>query len=165
MEVSEYGQCPAPVSRMFWNRNEIQTNEMSTQTKKRVVQDAWRAFASRDPLRIAAAFTEHVEWVAPEDNATARALNHTNHMVGRDAVVHFLTKEFPKLFVDNVSVDFKGIYADGDTVIVEERMRATLSNGRSYDNDYCFIFTLLGDRISFVREYMDTQRGAKCIFG
>jgi hypothetical protein len=44
-------------------------------------------------------------------------------------------------------------------------MQAMLSSGRSYDNDYCFIFTLSGDRISFVREYMDTQRGAQCIFG
>lgn len=86
-------------------------------------------------------------------------------MVGREAIVRFIAEEFPKLFVSDVSVDFKGIYADGDTVIVEERMCATLSNGRRYDNDYCFFFTLSGDRISFVREYMDTQRGAKCIFG
>jgi len=103
--------------------------------------------------------------LAPEGNATALALNYTNHMVGRDSIVRFLTQEFPKLFVSDVSVEFKGMYADGNTVIVEERMRATLSNGGSYDNDYCFFFTLSGDRISFVREYMDTQRGAKCIFG
>jgi len=140
-------------------------NEMSDQSRKQVVQDAWRAFASRDPLRIAAAFTEEVEWLAPEGNATALALNGTNHMVGREAVVRFLTEEFPKLFVSNVSVEFKGIYADRDTVILEEHMSATLANGRNYENDYCFIFTLSGDRISFVREYMDTQRGAKCIFG
>jgi uncharacterized protein len=138
---------------------------MNALTKKQVVQEAWRAFASRDPVRIAAVFTERVEWVAPEGNATARALGHTSHMVGRDVVVRFLTQEFPKLFVDDVSVEFKGIYADGDTVILEERMRARLANGRTYDNDYCFIFTLSGDRISFVREHMDTQRGARCIFG
>ena len=138
---------------------------MNDRSGKQVVQDAWRAFASRDPIRIAAVLTEEVEWVAPEGNATALALNYASHMVGREAVVRFLTEAFPKLFVSDVSVEFKGCYADGDTVILEERMRATLANGRSYDNDYCFIFTLAGDRISFVREYMDTQRGAKCIFG
>ena len=138
---------------------------MNARSGKQVIQDAWRTFASRDPVRIAAVFTEQAEWLAPEGNATAVALECTNHMVGRDAITHFLAEEFPKLFAHDVSIEFKGIYADGNTVIVEERMRATLSNGRNYDNDYCFFFTLSGERISFVREYMDTQRGAKCIFG
>jgi uncharacterized protein len=164
MEMSEYGQRFTAASRTVLHPS-LRSNEMSDRSSKQVVQDAWRAFASRDPLRIAAAFTEQAQWLAPEGNATALALNYTNHMVGREAIVRFLTEEFPKLFVSDVSVEFKGMYVDADTVIVEERMRATLSNGRSYDNDYCFFFTLSGDRISFVREYMDTQRGAKCIFG
>lgn len=138
---------------------------MSDRSGKQVVQDAWRAFASRDPARIAAVFTEQAEWLAPEGNATALALGYTNHMIGRDAIVRFLTEEFPKLFVSDVSVEFLGIYADGETVIVRERMHATLANGRSYENDYCFFFTLSGERISLVLEYMDTQRGARCIFG
>lgn len=138
---------------------------MSARSSKQVIQDAWRAFASRDPTRIAAVFTEQAEWLAPEGNATAVALKHTNHMIGRDAIVRFLTEEFPKLFVNDVSVEIEGIYADGQTVILQERMRATLLNGRSYDNDYCFLFTVSGEQISFVREYMDTQRGAKCVFG
>jgi len=138
---------------------------MSSRSSKQIVQDAWRTFASRDPIQISAVFTEHAEWLAPAGNATAAALKHTNHMIGREAIVRFLTEEFPKLFVSDISVEFTGMYADGDKVIVEERMRATLSNGRIYDNEYCFIFSLSGDRISFVREYMDTQRGANCIFG
>lgn len=138
---------------------------MNARSSKQVVKEAWRAFASRDPSRIAAVFTEQVEWVAPEGNATARALDHPSHMIGREAVVRFLTVEFPKLFVSDISIEFKGLYAEGNTVILEERMRATLAGGRPYDNDYCFVFTLAGDRISFVREYMDTARGARCIFG
>ena len=164
MEMSGYGQRFTAASHTV-SHPKLRSNEMSDRSSIQVIQDAWRAFASRDPLRIAAAFTEHAEWLAPEGNATAIALNYTNHMVGRDSIVRFLTQEFPKLFVSDVSVEFKGMYADGNTVIVEERMRATLSNGGSYDNDYCFFFALSGDRISFVREYMDTQRGAKCIFG
>lgn len=38
---------------------------------------------------------------------------------------------------DAVAIDFRGIYADGDTVIVEERMQAALAHGGRYDNDYC----------------------------
>lgn len=134
-------------------------------SSKEIVQDAWRAFASRDPQRIAAVFTEEAQWLAPPGNATALALQGSHHMVGREAIVRFLTEDFPKLFVRDVSIEFEGWFAEGDVVIVQERMRATLANGRAYDNDYCFVFTVADGRVAFVREYMDTQRGAKCIFG
>lgn len=138
---------------------------MTTRTSKDIVVDAWFIFASRDAARIAECFTPNAQWLAPEGNATAIALNCTHHMVGRDAIVHFLTAEFPKLFVADVSVELGGIHADGETVVVEERMQATLANGRRYDNTYCFVFVLEGERIARVREYMDTKRGWACIFG
>ena len=101
------------------------------------------------------------EWLAPPGNATALALDGTHHLIGRDRIVQFLTSEFGSVFVAGVSIDFRGIYADGDTVIVEERMQATLAHGGRYDNDYCFIFELEDGLIKRVREYMDTQRGAR----
>jgi len=62
-----------------------------------------------------------------------------------------------RVFQD-IQIEFRGVFADGNTVIVEERMRATLPSGAPYDNDYCFLFELDRGRISRVREYMDTQR-------
>jgi len=136
---------------------------MTTRTSKDIVADAWRAFASRDPARIAAGFTPDAQWIAPEGNATAVALNTTHHMIGRDAIAHFLAVAFPRLFAADVSVEFSSIHADGHTVIVEERMQATLANGRHDDNAYCFVFTLEGERIALVRECMDTKRGCSCL--
>jgi len=138
---------------------------MMLRTSKDIVMDAWRAFASRDAVRIADCFTADAQWLAPEGNATAIALDCTHHMIGRDAIVHFLTVAFPKLFVADVLVELSGLHADGETVIVEEHMQATLANGRRYDNAYCFVFMLEGERIARVREYMDTRRGWTCIFG
>jgi hypothetical protein len=62
-------------------------------------------------------------------------------------------------------VDFKNLYADGRTAILETRLRATLASGRDYDNDYCFIFELKDGRVHRVREYMDTLKGKQLIFG
>ncbi|WP_245471527.1 nuclear transport factor 2 family protein [Bradyrhizobium genosp. SA-3] len=69
-----------------------------------------------------------------------------------------------RLFSD-IDIAFRGVYADGDVVIVEERMRATLPGGARYENDYCFVFTVTGDKIREVREYMDTRKGWRMVFG
>lgn len=138
---------------------------MTPEQNKRTVSDAWKAFASHDAARIAAWFTEDAEWLAPQRNATALALGIPDHMIGQRAIVHFLAEMFPKLFVSDVTVDFRSRYCEGDTVIVELRIQAMLANGRKYDNDYCFIFELRDGRIARMREYMDTQKGHACIFG
>ncbi|MET8875506.1 nuclear transport factor 2 family protein [Nocardia sp. NPDC004604] len=131
---------------------------MDAPTSKDLVIRAWRAFATQDPARIAEVFTPDAEWLAPPHNATARTLDGTHHLVGRDRIVRFLATEFPTVFVADRSVEFTAITAEGTTVVVEERMRATLMNGNHYDNDYCFIFELRDGLIHRVREYMDTRR-------
>ncbi|MGW4536019.1 nuclear transport factor 2 family protein [Nocardia sp. NPDC004340] len=135
-----------------------------TTDNKAIVQAAWRAFASHESERIAAFFTADAEWLAPVGNATAVALDAPSHMIGRQAITHFLAQEFSRLFVSDVAVDFRGFYADGDRVIVEETMSATLANGNAYRNDYCFVFELRGGLIHRVREYMDTARGHRDVF-
>ncbi|MER5299401.1 nuclear transport factor 2 family protein [Streptomyces lasiicapitis] len=130
-----------------------------------IVQNAWRAFASHDADRVAAVFTEDAEWLAPAGNATAVALEGPSHIVGRAAIVRFLSVDFSRLFVRDVTVTFHGFHADGERVIVEETMTATLADGRHYANDYCFVFELRDGLIHRVREYADTARGHRMIFG
>jgi ketosteroid isomerase-like protein len=135
---------------------------MDAGTNEQLVMDAWRAFATQDPDRVRAVFTPDAEWLAPARNATALALDGSHHLVGRERIVRFLAQEFGSVFVADVTVEFRGVHAAGDTVVVEERMQATLANGAHYDNEYCLVFELAGGRIHRVREYMDTQRGAEC---
>ena len=138
---------------------------MTSDANRNAVIAAWQAFASRDAGRIAAAFTDDAEWLAPEGNATALATNFTNHMIGKAEIARFIAVEFGKLFASEVSIEFKGVHAAGDMVVVEERMRATLADGGRYDNDYCFVFELENGLIRRVREYMDTAKGQRMIFG
>lgn len=60
-------------------------------------------------------------------------------MVGKKAITRFLAEDFRRLFVRDVAVTFHGLHADGERVIVEETMTATLTNGNHYTNDYCFV--------------------------
>ncbi|WP_026202856.1 nuclear transport factor 2 family protein [Bradyrhizobium sp. WSM2793] len=128
-----------------------------------IVLNAWKIFSTRDAERIAALFTDDAEWIAPKGNATAVALDHTDHMVGPHQIARFIAQEMHRMF-SNIDIAFRGVYADGDVVIVEERMRATLVGGKPYENDYCFVFTVAGDRIRQVREYMDTRKGWQMVF-
>ncbi|MCG2637693.1 MULTISPECIES: nuclear transport factor 2 family protein [Bradyrhizobium] len=131
---------------------------------KDIVLNAWKTFSSRDADRIVALFTEDAEWIAPKGNATAVALDHTDHMVGARQIARFIAGEMHRMF-SAIDIAFRGVYADGDVVIVEERMRATLADGKPYENEYCFVFTLAGDCIREVREYMDTRKGWRMVFG
>jgi ketosteroid isomerase-like protein len=136
-----------------------------SQQSRSIVQNAWRAFASHDADRISAVLAEDAEWTAPVGNATAVALEAPSHMVGREAIVRFLCEDFPRLFARDVTVTFHGFHAEGERVVVEETMTATLADGRPYANDYCFVFELRDGLIHRVREYMDTARGHRLLFG
>jgi ketosteroid isomerase-like protein len=136
---------------------------MTVADNKQAVRETWKAFATRNPAVIAARFTEDAQWIAPPGNATALALGGV-HLMGRDDIVRFIAVEFGKLFARDVKVEFKDVYGDGDVVIVEQRFQATLANGASYDNDYCFVIELRDGLIRRMREYMDTAKGHRMIF-
>jgi ketosteroid isomerase-like protein len=137
---------------------------MNAEDNKRAAMATWKAFASRNPVEIAAMFTDDAEWFAPPGNATAMALNATKHVMGKADIVQFIAFDFGKLFTRDVELDFKGFYGDGDIVVVEHRLRATLPNGAPYDNDYCFVLEMENGRIRRMREYMDTAKGHRMIF-
>jgi ketosteroid isomerase-like protein len=139
---------------------------MTADENKQHVIDTWKAFATRDAAQIHKYFKENAVWIAPHNNATGLALNATgNGFTGADKIAHFIANDVSKIFVRDVTIDFKGIHAAGNVVIVEERMQATLFNGRHYDNDYCFVFELEDGLIKVMREYMDTAKGFRMIFG
>jgi uncharacterized protein len=142
----------------------MKENTMSSSDSKEIVANAWKAFATRDPAQIAAAFTEDALWIAPPGNATAKALGHTVHELDRDTIVKFMAREFDTLFSD-VKVTVTSLVAQGATAVLEQRFEATLPGGRHYENDYCFVFETRDGRVHRMREYMDTQRGFRQIFG
>jgi hypothetical protein len=59
-------------------------------------------------------------------------------MIGPKQIARFVASEMHHLFSE-IDISFRAIHAAGNIVIVEERMRATLPEGRAYDNDYCFV--------------------------
>jgi ketosteroid isomerase-like protein len=115
-----------------------------------------------------------VIWVAPAGNATQVALALGNpddagppqglNDLDRDAIVAFMAYDYPRFFTD-VTFEGRSMVCEGDQVLAEHRMSATLPNGRPYVNDYCFAYEVADGRVTAIREYMDTRGGWLQVFG
>lgn len=137
---------------------------MDAEQSKVCVIDAWNTFGTCDQTAIAACFSDDAEWLAPAGNATATALRMSHHIVGPKQLASFIAEDFRKLLRD-AQVELLRIIAAPDCVVIEERTRATLPDGRPYENEYCLVFELRDGRIHRVREYMDTLRAQQQVFG
>jgi uncharacterized protein len=143
-------------------------------TAKETVQALYAAYAAGDPDRIAALLHPDVIWVAPAGNATQVALGLGSaddagpprglNDLDRDAIVAFMTYDYPRFFA-NVVFEPRSMVGEGGAVLAEHRMSATLPNGRPYVNDYCFAYEVSDGRVTAIREYMDTRGGWFQVFG
>jgi ketosteroid isomerase-like protein len=86
---------------------------------------------------------------------------------GRDAIVdEFLVAAAGTLYEPgSVEFEFPTLIGEGDTVVLEWRVRARTAAGADYANAYCGLFRVRHGRIAEVREYLDTDYAAKTLFG
>ena len=141
---------------------------------KQTVMALYGAYASGDAEQIRAMLHDDVVWTAPAGNATQVALGlgraedagapRGENDLSRDLIVTFMAHNFARLF-GGVENKFRTIVAEGDVVVVEHRLSATLPNGRTYVNDYCFVYEVRDDTVWRIREYMDTRGGWAQVFG
>ena len=141
---------------------------------KQTVMALYAAYSTGDAEKISGFLHDEVVLTAPAGNAPQVALGlgrpedagppRGANDLDRDAIVAFMAYNFARFFggVDN---DFRTVVAEGDTVVVEHRLSATLPNGRSYVNDYCFIYEVRDGKVWRIREYMDTRGGWVQVFG
>jgi uncharacterized protein len=128
--------------------------------------NVWKAFASRDPEKIRAAFTPDARWVAPPGNATAIAAGRdAESLLTVDGIIAFITGVYNRLFPEGASIEFMTIVGEGDIAVIEQKYRARVANGRMYENRYCWVFVARDGKICEMREYMDTHGGFAGIFG
>jgi ketosteroid isomerase-like protein len=141
---------------------------------KQTVMALYSAYATGDAEEISHWLHDEVVWTAPAGNATQVALGlgrpedaglpRGANDLDRDAIVAFMAYNFARFF-GGVENSFRTVVADGDVVVVEHTLSATLPNGRSYVNDYCFVYEVRGAKVWRIREYMDTRGGWAQVFG
>ena len=116
----------------------------------------FRAIAAKDRGALAESITPDVVYEFPFSESGSSEADAMRRYVGSDAVIEFWMKtaaDGPRnLGAAEVELS---ITADGSRVFIEQRGNMVLADGRSYRNRYVFRFSIVGGKISHVREYFN----------
>jgi uncharacterized protein len=75
---------------------------------------------------------------------------------GKHAVLRDLFGGVAETLNQDFSVEVHHVLADGDFVVVEHTGRNETPDGRTYNNNYCWVCRFDGGLLREIREYMDT---------
>ncbi|HEY6395649.1 MAG TPA: nuclear transport factor 2 family protein [Candidatus Binataceae bacterium] len=131
---------------------------MTNQEKKDLVTRTWMAFGKGDIKGAFANMSDNVSWLVPGTTPGVSGLK-----LGKDAIVKFMSG-VGSLFPQGLNSEIRKTYCEGDAVIIEMTNRGKVSNGKSYENEYCFVFELEDGKIRWIREYADTQKAKEILF-
>ncbi len=132
---------------------------MTNDQKKEFVTKTWSAFTKGDLKTALDNLSDNVSWLVPGSMPNVSGLKR-----GKEEIRKFMAGVGPT-FPEGLQSEFRKVYCDGDTVIVELTNRGKVANGKQYENEYCFVFEIEEGKIRRIREYVDTQKAKEILFG
>jgi ketosteroid isomerase-like protein len=124
---------------------------MNSDQKKELIRSTWQKMLVTGDLEgCLANMGEDVEWWI-----CGSLPGIAGNMIGKDAVRKWFSSG-TNVFPEGVTTEIRYFHDAGNTVIAEIRNRGKVSNGKIYDNYYCFVFELKRDKIHRIREYVDS---------
>jgi ketosteroid isomerase-like protein len=129
--------------------------------KKMVVRNFMAAIAA-DELDTALSFlSDDVSWFS--HGLMPHGLS--GRREGKEAAATYLEK-VSRAFVNRMrEIAILHLFGEGDVVICEARVRGQLRTGKTYQNDYAFVFDFLNGRIQSIREYFNSAIAAEAFEG
>jgi uncharacterized protein len=131
---------------------------MSAEQNKEMVKATWTAFGKGDLKTAFGNMADNVSWLVPGSIAGVSGVKR-----GKDEILKFMGS-VGAVLPEGMHSEITRAYADGDTVILELTNKAKVSNGKSYENEYCFVFEIENGKIRRIREYVDTQKAKEILF-
>lgn len=121
---------------------------------KQLVEQFMKVFSAGDVEAILASMTEDATWWV------AGTMPGISGQVDREGFGQLLTGLAALTKTGAISLTPHAWTCQGNRVAVETESYSELLNGRVYNNQYHFVFELRGDKISSIKEYLDTQHTA-----
>ena len=134
---------------------------MPSDEMKSVVIDLFRALADDDIDRAMSYLADDATWFS--HGRMPEGLS--GHRCGKPAIAQYLEK-LSKGFVNRRrEIAIAHIYREGQVVICETRVSGKLRNGKTYENEYGYVFDFLNGRVQQMREYFNSLLAAEAFAG
>jgi ketosteroid isomerase-like protein len=128
----------------------IPTSAEGLTGNKKMVFDTWLAFWRGDIEAGLANMADDVTWFIPGTMPTS------GMKTGKDGIRKFRQNNLT--IFSKQRLDVRGVYGDGNVVVLEVSTVATLANGQPYENAGVTVWDIADGKIQHVREYVDTQK-------
>jgi ketosteroid isomerase-like protein len=122
----------------------------SSAAMKEAVRAAFADLARGEVGTVTALLAPDVVYTVIGDTALSGVLR------GRDAVMTKLWGSLAASLATPLTLDIRGLTAEGDRIVMQAAGHARLKSGAPYDNTYCFVFRVAGTQVTEVTEYLDT---------
>jgi ketosteroid isomerase-like protein len=124
--------------------------ETQTEASKQTVLNYLEVFSKGNVSEILDAMTDDATWWVA---GTLEGISGTKDREGFGQMLGGISETCK----GPITLTPTGVTAEGDKVAVEAKSYAEVKNGRVYDNEYHFLFTVRDGKISSVKEYLDTE--------
>ena len=124
---------------------------MSTAENKQLLQHLFAEIERGNFQPLLDALSDDIEWTIPGSTKFSKTYR------SKQVFISELLEPLMSQIAGNLTVAAQRFIADGDYVAVEFRGHSTTKAGMPYNNTYCAVFRLSGNKIQQVTEYMDTE--------
>ena len=124
---------------------------MSVDENKHVVRQFLAKFGTGDADGLIASLTDDATWwIGGKPDQLPQAGSKSKD--GISAVLRGIGAKIP----GGIDMRIRGMIGEGDKVAAEVEAHGEITNGRTYNNEYHFLFTIRDGQIAAVKEYNDT---------
>ena len=124
---------------------------MNSENNKRLMQNIFSDLAKGNDQSFLEAMAEEMKWIWMGSGNLAKTFD------GKEAVLDELWSSVRTTMVPPYKVFAQCFIADDDHVVVEAVGENITSDGKKYNNKYCWVCRIVDGKIHELREYMDTQ--------
>jgi len=124
---------------------------MSTVENKKLIQDAFTAWARGDGMAFFNLLDPGVHWTVIGSTPVSRTYD------SRDAFVEGAVKPLTAKLAGPIVPTVRDIIAEGDKVVLQWEGRTSGKNGTIYHQTYCWVMRLVDGKVHEGTAYLDTE--------
>ena len=124
---------------------------MSTAENKKLLQDAFAAWATGNGMAFFNLLAEDARWTVIGDCPISGTY------MGRQQLIKAALKPQREKLAGPPTPTVLQMIAEGDTVVIEWVGKATTKSGKPYNNSYCYVVQIENGRIICGTAYLDTE--------